>query len=86
MLYWKGGGKLKVKVKLSEILGRKRMSQLQLSKETGIRYPTISALYHEKAKRIEFSHLLKICSVLNCTPADLLEITDESEGENRNGE
>jgi putative transcriptional regulator len=73
---------MKVKIKLSEILGRKRMSQLQLSKATGIRYPTISALYHEKAKRIEFSHLLKLCEVLDCTPGDLFEIIDDNEEEN----
>ncbi|WP_044639721.1 helix-turn-helix domain-containing protein [Risungbinella massiliensis] len=76
---------MRVKINLSEALGRKKMSQRQLSIQSGIRYPTIQALYHETAKRIEFSHLIKICEILECTPGELFEIIPDTGGGNEDG-
>lgn len=49
------------------------MTQLELSKKTGIRNSTINELYHEIALSVKFEHLNKICEVLNCTISDLIE-------------
>ena len=70
-----------VKIKLSEIMGRKRITQKKLSEATGIRPGTINSLYHEFAKQIRIDHLAKICAVLECQPGDLLEYIPEENSE-----
>lgn len=49
------------------------MKQADLSRATGIRPTTISELYNESAERVSFEHLDRICEVLDCTLAELLE-------------
>lgn len=62
-----------IKIKVSEFLGRHKMTQKSLAEKTGIRPATISVLYHETIQRLEISHLEKLCIVFNCQPGDLLE-------------
>lgn len=62
-----------IKIHLSEWLGKRKMTQKQLSDLTGIRPATISNLWHEKAIRIEFEQIDKICEALDCQPGDLIE-------------
>lgn len=47
-------------------MGDRRMSQAELSRQTGIRAATIHEIYNEMADRVGFEHLNKICEVLNC--------------------
>ncbi|WP_338826266.1 hypothetical protein MTBGP_09630 [Moorella thermoacetica] len=69
-----------IKIKVSELLGRHKMTQKSLSEKTGIRPGTVSALYHETVKRLEIEHLNKLCEVFNCQPGDLLEyVPDKKE-------
>lgn len=49
------------------------MTQIELSRKTGIRAATINELYHEFAERVNLEHLDKICEVLNCTLDELIE-------------
>lgn len=74
-----------IKIKVSDMLGKYKMSQKDLSVKTGIRPATISALYHETIKRLEMDHLDKLCAALNCQPGDLLEYIPEKEKDNRAG-
>lgn len=62
-----------IKIKLSEALGKHRISQKQLAEETGLRPATISSIYNEKITRLDLASLDKICKFLNCQPGDLLE-------------
>lgn len=62
-----------IKNKLSEILGRKRMYQTELSRISGVSYSAIKNLYKDKSKGIEFDTLNKICTALDCTPNDIFE-------------
>lgn len=62
-----------IKIKLSRILGEKRMTQKDLSRLTGIRPATINELYHEIAIRVNLEHINKICEVLECDLHDLFE-------------
>ncbi len=52
-------------------LAKNDLTQKQLSELTGIRLPTISDMVNNKAKHISLDNLNKICTVLNCQPADL---------------
>lgn len=62
-----------IRVKLSQKLGEKRMSQATLARITGIRPSTISDLYNEMAARFGFEQLDKICEALNCRVSDIIE-------------
>ena len=62
-----------IKIRLSELMGRKRYTQKYMCEQTGIRPGTINLLYHEASKQIRLDHLSAICRVLECSPGDLLE-------------
>ena len=66
--------KFKVKVKLAE----REMTQKELAERTGIRPPTISAICTGAIKHLPVEALDKICDVLDCQPADLMEYVKES--------
>lgn len=73
------GGCAVIRINLSEILGRYRITQAELIRRTGIRPGTINKMYHERIHRLEMEHLDKICKVLNCQPGDLLEYIPDND-------
>ena len=62
-----------IRIKLSTLLGERRITQAELARKTGIRPATINELYHEFSVRVNFEHLDKICEVLDCEITDLLK-------------
>ena len=62
-----------IRIKLSTLLGERRITQAELARKTGIRPATINELYHEFSVRVNFEHLDKICEVLDCDITDLLK-------------
>lgn len=67
-----------IKIHLSRILGERRISQAELSRQTGIRPSTINDMYNEIAERVNLSYLDRICEYLDCSLSDLMEyIPDE---------
>ncbi|WP_312060004.1 helix-turn-helix domain-containing protein [Anaerotignum sp.] len=68
-----------IKIYLSTILERDGMSQIELSRKTGIRPATINALYNEKIERINLEYLSKICEALDCQVDDLLQYIPDEE-------
>ena len=69
-----------IKCHLKMYLAMREMTQMQLSMETDIRQPTISAMCTGKAKHIPVDVLNKLCKAFNCQPGDLLEYRpDEDE-------
>jgi Predicted transcriptional regulator len=62
-----------IRIQLSKILGEKRITQADLARRTGIGKNTICDLYNDIAVRVSLRQLDKICRVLNCDIADLLE-------------
>lgn len=61
-----------IRIKLSRILGDKRISQAELSRRTGIGVNTICHYYNEVTDRINLEHLDRICEALNCDVTDIL--------------
>ena len=49
------------------------LTQKELAEKTGIRPPTISAICTGTIKHLPVDVLDKICDVLDCQPADLIE-------------
>ena len=62
-----------IKIKLSDMLGKHKMTQKALSELTGIRPATISKMYYEEVKRIEIDQINRLCKVFDCSVGDLLE-------------
>ncbi len=68
-----------IRIKLSDLLGKHKMSQKALSNLTNIRPATISKMYYEESKRLDIEQLNSICNVVKCEISDLLEfIPDEN--------
>lgn len=68
---------MSIRIKISEFLGRYKMTQKDLADSTGIRPATVSAMYHETLRRLDLDHLDKLCMVFNCQPGDLLEFVQD---------
>ena len=60
-------------VNLDVMLARRKMRSRELSERVGITEQNISLLKSGKVKGIRFETLEKICEVLDCQPADILE-------------
>ena len=69
-----------IKFKVKIMLAIREMTQKELAEKTGIRPPTVSAICTGAVKHLPVDALDKICSVLQCQPADLMEyLPDEKE-------
>lgn len=67
-----------IKFKVKIMLAIREMTQKELAEQTGIRPPTVSAICTGAIKHLPIDALDKICTVLKCQPADLMEyIPDE---------
>lgn len=68
-----------IKFKVKVMLAVNEMTQKELAEKTGIRPPTVSAICTGVIKHLPIDALNKICAVLNCQPADLMEYIPEQE-------
>lgn len=68
-----------IKIHVSELMGKHKLNQRQLSELTGIRPATVSALYHEEIKRIEINQIASLCKAFNCQPGDLFTYEPNNE-------
>lgn len=69
--------RFKVKVRLAEC----NMTQKELAEKTGIRPPTVSAICVGTVKHLPIDALDKMCDVLDCQPADLMEYVKDSDAQ-----
>lgn len=66
-----------IKSRLSEILGRKRITMSELKKMTGLSRPAIENLYHDRTKSISYDVVNKICWALEIDMSELFEYTSD---------
>lgn len=66
-----------IRVHLSEMMARKRISLTQLSERVGVTMANLSVLKNEKARAIRLSTLDALCRELECQPGELLEWEEE---------
>ena len=62
-----------INVTLDVMLAKRKMSLNELSDRVGVTPSNLSILKTGKAKGVRFSTLEKLCQVLACQPADILE-------------
>lgn len=61
-----------IRILLSTELGKRRWSQAELARRTGIRPSTIGEYYNEMTDRINLCHFESICKALCCDLSDIL--------------
>lgn len=66
-----------IKIKISNLMGEKKMNMSELADLTGIQNNTISNLYHEKSKRISFEQMDALCKALDCDVSDIFEYIED---------
>ena len=68
-----------IKFKVKVMLALRGMTQKELAEKTGIRPPTVSAICVGSVKHLPVEALDKICKVLDCQPADIMEYLPDHE-------
>jgi putative transcriptional regulator len=58
-------------------MGERKLKMADLARDLDVHRNTIALLYYEKAKRIDFEVMDKICKYFKCSVSDLLEFKDE---------
>ena len=66
-------------INIDVMLAKRKMSVSELSEKVGFTMANVSLLKNGKIKALKISTLDKLCRVLQCQPADLLEYV-ESDG------
>jgi len=62
-----------IKCHLSRLMGERKLKIADVARAIGVNRSTITLLYYEKARRIDFDVLDKLCKFFNCTISDLFE-------------
>ncbi len=65
--------------RLHILLAERRMTQKALEEATGLSRGTITALYHDRATRVDFRVVEKLCKALKCNVGDLFTYTPDEE-------
>ncbi len=59
-------------------MGERKVKIADVARAIGVNRNTITLLYYEKAKRIDFEVLDKLCKYFGCEVKDILEYRDRS--------
>lgn len=66
-----------VRCNLSSLMGSKRYSIQDVHEKTGLSRNTVSNLYNDKASRIDYTTIDKLCALFECQVKDLLVVDNE---------
>lgn len=67
-----------IRCHLSRLMGERKLKIADVARAIGVNRNTITLLYYEKAKRIDFEVLDKLCQYFNCSVGDILEYKEET--------
>lgn len=66
---------------LSTLMGKAKYSIQDVHIKTGLSRSTISMLYHDKAKRIDYDTIELLCELFGCGIEELLEVEKTNNNE-----
>lgn len=66
-----------IRLKTLELLEKKGKTKYWLYKQLGMSYQNFSNMVNNKTKSIRYENIETMCLLLECTPNDLLEITED---------
>lgn len=70
---------MQIKSNLSTLMGSKRYSIKDVHEQTGLSRGTISSLYNDRATRIDFETISKLCALFDCDVNQLLVKVPEAQ-------
>jgi putative transcriptional regulator len=59
------------------MMGERKLKIADVARDIGVNRNTITLLYYERAKRIDFDVLEKLCKYFNCTVGELIEYVED---------
>ena len=62
-----------IKIRLSRILGERRLKIADVARDTGLNRGTLTRMYHETAERLDVDVLERLCTYLDCSLDQLIE-------------
>ena len=68
---------LMIKLKALELLDKKGKTKYWLYKQLGMSYQNFSKMINNQTKSIRYENIETLCLLLDCTPNELFEITEE---------
>ena len=66
-----------IKLKVLDLLEKKGHTKYWLYKQLGMSYQNFSKMVNNQTKSIRYENIETICLLLDCTPNELFEITEE---------
>lgn len=66
-----------IKCHLSRLMGERKVKIAEVSRETGLHRNTVTALYYERASRVDLYVIDTLCRYFDCTVSDLFEFLEE---------
>lgn len=66
-----------IRLRAKELLEKNGKTKYWLYKQLGMSYQNFSRMLNNETKSIKYENIETICLLLNCTPNDLFEITDD---------
>ena len=66
-----------IKIKVKELLEKRGRTKYWLFKRMGLSYQNISKIWNGETEGIRYQNMEKLCRLLECTPNDLFEISDD---------
>ena len=71
------GGYLMIKLDVLRLLEEQGKTKYWLYKQLGMSYQNFSRMVNNETKSIRYENIETMCLLLNCTPNDLLVITED---------
>lgn len=62
-----------IKCHLARLMGERKMKVMDVARETGLNRNTVTLLYKEKAQRVDFETVEKLCDLFDCQVGELFE-------------
>lgn len=66
-----------IKLNVLELLDKNNKTKYWLYKQLGMSYQNFSRMVNNQTKSIRYENIETLCLLLNCTPNELFEITED---------
>ena len=66
-----------IRIKAIELLKKKGRSKYWLNMQLGTSYQNLNKMLNNQTRMIRLENIEALCRILDCTPNDLFEITDD---------
>ena len=66
-----------IRLRVIDLLEQQGKTKYWLYKQLGMSYQNFSKMIHNETKSIRYENIEALCQILNCTPNELFETTEE---------